>query len=163
MLRPLCAVAILALTCSTTFAQESSEVSVRLVSVRGEGVLADGAEPQVPAALEEFRKALTQRGMQRYAAVSRTTRRAPPGQLLDFPLPLGHRAQVVVRRDAGDKLQVRLEVHKPTGKENGPAWATVLTSEVKVLDGVLYAVRVEEMLEGAHLLILVSASSKRLE
>jgi hypothetical protein len=137
---------------------------VRLVAVRGEGELAEGGEPEIPKQLEAWSEALTQLGMARYESISRHVKRGAPGKLLEFALPLGHRAQIVVTElEAKKELQVRLEIHRPTGKEGAAAWAKVLSSEVKVVDGTLYAVRCEEMLEGAHLLLLVTASGDRLE
>lgn len=142
--------------------QGSEEISVRLVAVKGSGELTEGAKPEIPAALQRWGEVLTQLGMAHYEALGKQVQRAGPGTLLEFPLPLGHRAQVRVTR-VEDRLQVSLEIQRSTEQGDKRVWKQVLRSEVRVADGGLYAVRCEKMFKGAHLLLLVTASHERLD
>jgi hypothetical protein len=135
-------------------------ISVRLVTVRGQGQLQEGQEPRIGQGLGGLGPHLRNLGMASYTLVADQSKQLRLGEQTTFALPMEHEAELsVVARD-DDRMQVNVEVTRPGAEvPEGPQppRRRVVYSEVSVLPAQAFMVRCVELYgSDDDLLIVIS-------
>lgn len=132
-----------------------NEVYVRVVQVRGSGTRGE-KRAEMDKSLEPFRAHLEEASKHaRYVLLGKSVvKRGPYGNAIEFELEKGFRAHATASQAAEKHLKLLLQVDKREGKHD----EMVFKATLDMKDGATAVQQIEKALEGADLLLAVTAS-----
>jgi hypothetical protein len=138
--------------------RRDTELSVRVVQVRGAGTCAEGKSPELEESLEPLREHLKQLPHAKFALLDKATKKCALDKATSFDLQNKHHADATVAtdKDRSGRLLVTLHVTKTAGDKT----EDVLTTVHSIKDGATFLEQISKAADDKDDLILAVTASR---